>query len=57
MLNKEIVISMMYEYLEEKVTNPYAIGMAAAMKSTGDEPPLKKSTIMKAHKKLNLTKL
>ena len=35
--------------LEEKVTNPYAVGMAAAMKSTGDKPPLKKSTIIKAH--------
>jgi len=30
--------------------NPYAVGMASAMKSTGDEPPLKKSTIKKAHK-------
>jgi len=29
--------------------NPYAIGMAQAMKSTGDQPPLKKSTITKAH--------
>ena len=29
--------------------NPYAIGMAQAMKSTGDQPPLKKSTIIKAH--------
>jgi hypothetical protein len=29
--------------------NPYAIGMAQAMKSTGDKPPLKKSTINKAH--------
>lgn len=29
---------------------PYAVGMAAAMKSTGDKPPLKKSTIEKAHK-------
>lgn len=35
--------------LDEKAKNPYAIGMAAAMKSTGDEPPLKKSTITKAH--------
>ena len=35
--------------LEEAVRNKYAIGMAAAMKSTGDEPPLKKSTIKKAH--------
>ena len=31
-------------------SNPYAIGMAQAMKSTGDKPPLKKSTINKAHK-------
>lgn len=35
--------------LEEKAKNPYAIGMAQAMKSTGDKPPLKKSTITKAH--------
>ena len=34
---------------EEKAINPYAIGMAAAMKATGDKPPLKKSTIVKAH--------
>lgn len=34
----------------EAAKNPYAIGMAAAMKSTGDKPPLKKSTINKAHK-------
>ena len=33
----------------EKVDNPYAVGMAQAMKSTGDTPPLKKSTITKAH--------
>ena len=33
----------------ESVDNPYAIGMAAAMKATGDKPPLKKSTITKAH--------
>jgi hypothetical protein len=35
--------------LDEKVDNPYAVGMAAAMKSTGDTPPLKKSTIVKGH--------
>lgn len=35
--------------LGEKVANPYAIGMAAAMKKTGDQPPLKKSTIVKGH--------
>lgn len=34
---------------EGKAKNPYAIGMAQAMKATGDEPPLKKSTITKAH--------
>lgn len=34
---------------EEAGKNPYAIGMAAAMKATGDKPPLKKSTIVKAH--------
>jgi hypothetical protein len=34
----------------ESADSPYAIGMASAMKSTGDEPPLKKSTITKAHK-------
>jgi hypothetical protein len=36
--------------LDEKVVNPYAVGMATAMKVTGDEPPLEKSTITKAHK-------
>lgn len=35
--------------LREIAKNPYAIGMAAAMKKTGDKPPLKKSTIVKAH--------
>jgi hypothetical protein len=35
--------------VQEKV-NPYAVGMDKAMKSTGDKPPLKKSTITKAHK-------
>ena len=38
-----------YRELPEAVKNPYAVGMAAAMKSTGDTPPLKKSTITKAH--------
>ena len=33
----------------KKKVNPYAIGMAQAMKSTGDRPPLKKSTIVKGH--------
>jgi len=37
------------EMNKEAVDNPYAVGMAAAMKSTGDKPPLKKSTITKAH--------
>lgn len=35
---------------EAKVVNPYAVGMAAAMKATGDKPPLEKSTIKKAHR-------
>ena len=34
----------------EAAREPYAIGMAAAMDQTGDKPPLKKSTITKAHK-------
>ena len=33
-----------------EVRNRYAVGMAQAMKSTGDKPPLKKSTREKAHK-------
>lgn len=36
--------------LAEKVTEPYAVGMAQAMKSTGDKPPLEKKTIRLAHK-------
>jgi hypothetical protein len=54
---KDIIFSMIMEKLEassesleEKVDEPYAVGMAAAMKATGDRPPLKKSTIIKAHK-------
>ncbi len=35
--------------ITERAKNPYAIGMAAAMKKTGDKPPLKKSTIKKGH--------
>lgn len=35
--------------LSEMRSNPYAVGMAAAEKETGDRPPLKKSTIVKAH--------
>jgi len=33
----------------DEVNNPYAVGMAQAMKSTGDKPPLEKKTIKKAH--------
>ena len=33
----------------KKSKSPYAVGMAQAMKSTGDKPPLKKATIKKAH--------
>jgi hypothetical protein len=38
-----------YGVTENKKVNPYAVGMAQAMKSTGDKPPLKKSTIVKGH--------
>jgi hypothetical protein len=41
--------SVVVTELGEKVANPYAIGMAAAMKKAGDTPPLKKSTIVKGH--------
>jgi hypothetical protein len=37
-------------FISEKAKSPYAIGMSTAMKATGDNPPLKKSTITKAHK-------
>ena len=40
---------MKKEGIEEQDKNPYAIGMAAAMKAKDDKPPLKKSTITKAH--------
>ena len=40
---------MKKEGVEEQAKNPYAIGMAAAMKAKNDQPPLKKSTITKAH--------
>ena len=36
--------------IAERAKNPYAIGMAAAMKQSGDKPPLEKSTITKGHK-------
>jgi len=42
-------IDTKYKAKNEAVDNPYAVGMAAAMKATGDKPPLKKSTITKAH--------
>ena len=38
-----------YQNEAKKAKSPYAIGMAQAMKSTGDKPPLEKSTIKKAH--------
>jgi len=38
-----------YQTEAKKAKSPYAIGMAQAMKSTGDKPPLEKSTIKKAH--------
>ena len=42
-------IDKMHKGKNEAVNNPYAVGMAAAMKSKDDKPPLKKSTITKAH--------
>ena len=42
-------IDSKYKAKNEAVDNPYAVGMAAAMKQKGDQPPLKKSTITKAH--------
>lgn len=38
------------KHIEERKLNPYAVGMAAVKKSTGDEPPMEKKNIMKAHK-------
>jgi len=38
-----------YQNEAKKAKSPYAVGMAQAMKSTGDKPPLEKSTIKKAH--------
>ena len=42
-------IDKMHTAKNEQAKNPYAIGMAAAMKAKDDKPPLKKSTITKAH--------
>jgi len=42
-------IDKMHSAKNEAVDNPYAVGMAAAMKAKDDKPPLKKSTITKAH--------
>ena len=42
-------VDKMHKGKNESVDNPYAVGMSQAMKSTGDNPPLKKSTITKAH--------
>jgi len=49
-LTVESIAESYAAYTAEKAKNPYSIGMAAAMKTTGDKPPLKKSTITKAHK-------
>ncbi|NBV28872.1 hypothetical protein EBS02_07650, partial [bacterium] len=45
----ETAANYMQTELQKEAVNPYAVGMAQAMKSTGDTPPLKKSTIIKAH--------
>ena len=47
---KRLMVSEALElFIAEAAKSPYAIGMAQAMKSTGDKPPLNKSTIRKAH--------
>ena len=43
------VVDLKLSMKKEAVDNPYAVGMAQAMKQKNDEPPLKKSTITKAH--------
>ncbi|NDB84126.1 MAG: hypothetical protein EB127_15620 [Alphaproteobacteria bacterium] len=48
-LTEENLDTLVEALLDEAVKNPYAVGMAAAMKSTGDTPPLKKSTLRKGH--------
>jgi hypothetical protein len=42
-------LDKMHTAKNEQVKNPYAVGMAQAMKAKDDQPPLKKSTITKAH--------
>ena len=42
-------LDKMHTAKNEQVKNPYAIGMAQAMKAKDVQPPLKKSTITKAH--------
>ena len=51
MRNKQRAVFTSYDptLKNEAVKEPYAVGMAQAKKITGDEPPLKKSTITKAH--------
>lgn len=49
LLKKQAMESSVNEAKKKKPRSPYAVGMAAAMKATGDKPPLEKSTITKAH--------
>lgn len=44
------VLAKEEEQLDERKVNPYAVGMAAVQKSTGDKPPMEKKNITKAHK-------
>src|SRR5210317_1281599 len=46
---KKMVSQLMKLMDLDEVNNPYAVGMAQAMKSKNDKPPLEKSTITKAH--------
>lgn len=43
------VVDLKLSMKKEAVDNPYAVGMAQAMKQKNDKPPLEKSTITKAH--------
>ena len=49
-MSKDAASTFAGKGMNEKVTEPYAVGMAQAMKSTGDKPPLEKKTIRLAHK-------
>ena len=49
-VNRAAKTSLPAGTVKEAKVNPYAVGMAAVKKSTGDQPPMEKKNIMKAHK-------